>query len=320
MEKLLAELYFANKDYRNGFETVREVASAFPDNQPVNELIGQAQQTLEQRYLDGGADVLGDLDALSLYYDFRQLTPPGTRGDEMIRNLARRLVKVDLLAQAADLLEYQITSRLDGVAKSQVAADLAMIRIADRNPEGALRVINATRIADLPPQLERQRRILEARALIDAGRQDLAIDLISRLDGRDADLLRVDGYWKSRNYGRAADLLEVMYSPTGDGPQMTQAARLSVVKAAVGYVLSGDKLGISRLRSKFSAQMANSAEWPLFDYVTQDVAPTSPEFKKVAKQVAGIDSLDAFLTSYRELYASRDAVVPTTPKPPANAA
>ncbi len=31
----------------------------------------------------------------------------------MIRNLARRLVKVDLLTQAGDLLEYQIDSRLD---------------------------------------------------------------------------------------------------------------------------------------------------------------------------------------------------------------
>jgi hypothetical protein len=316
MDKLLAELYFANKDYRQGFDTVRQVAAAFPSSQPIGDLIGEAQKTFEQLYLNGGADVLSDLDALSLYYDFRQLTPPGTRGDEMIRNLARRLVKVDLLPQAADLLEYQIKSRLDGIAKAQVAADLAMIRIANRDPEAALRAINETRIAELPPQLERQRRILEARALIDSGRQDLAIDLISRLQGRDADLLRVDGYWKSKNYSRAADLLEVMYSPVDTGPQMTQQARLNVVKAAVGYVLAGDKLGISRLRSKFSTQLANSAEWPLFDYVTQEIAPTSPEFKKVAQQVAGLDSLDAFLTSYRELYASQTSMVPNAPKAP----
>jgi len=317
MDKLLAELYFANKNYRDGFDTVRQSAATFPQSEPISELIGEAQKTFEQLYLNGGADMRSDLDALSLYYDFRQLTPPGTRGDEMIRNLARRLVKVDLLPQAADLLEYQIKSRLDGIAKAQVAADLAMIRIADRDPEAALRAINDTRIADLPPQLERQRRILEARALIDSGRQDLAIDLISRLQGRDADMLRVDGYWKSKNYGRAADLLEVMYSPNDAAPQMTQQSRLNVVKAAVGYVLSGDTFGISRLRSKFSAQLANSAEWPLFDYVTQEVAPASPEFKKVAQQIAGLDSLDAFLTSYRELYANQTSVVPNAPKPSA---
>jgi hypothetical protein len=310
MDKLLAELYFDNKDYRDGFDTVRGAAASFPTNQPIDDLVGEAQKTFEHLYLDGGADGLNDLDALALYYDFRQLTPPGTRGDEMIRNLARRLVKVDLLPQAGDLLEYQVKSRLEGIARAQVATDLAMIRIADRNPEAALRAINDTRVAELPPQLERQRRILEARALIDSGRQELAIDLISRLQGRDADLLRVDGYWKSKNYSRAADLLEVIYSPSDTAPQMTQEARLNIIKAAVGYVLSNDQLGISRLRSKFSNQMAQSAEWPLFDYVTQEIAPTSTEFKVVAQQVAAIDSLDAFIKSYRELYATQDGLVP----------
>ena len=66
--------------------------------------------------------------------------------------------------------------------------------------------------------------------------------------------------------------------------------------------------------------MANSGEWPLFDYVTQDVAPTSTEFKKVATEIAGIDSLDAFMSSYRDLYASQDPMVPAEPKPADGAA
>jgi hypothetical protein len=315
MQRLLAELYFANHDYRDGFDTVKQAASTFPENASIDALLSQAQSTFEELYLNGAADTLSDLDALSLYYDFRQLTPPGARGDEMIRNLARRLVKVDLLTQAADLLEYQIDSRLTGVAQAQVAADLALIRIADRNPEGALRVLNRTRLADLPPQLERQRRILEARALIDAGRQELALELISKLDGKDADILRVDGYWKSKNYAMASELLEMLNAPAGGLAQLSQPARMSVVKAAVGFVLAGDKLGLSRIRSKFSEQMANSAEWPLFEYVTRDIAPQSVEFRKVAREVASADSLDAFLASYRELYGSAETMVPVKATP-----
>ncbi|WP_055049390.1 hypothetical protein [Devosia sp. A16] len=308
MQKLLAELYFANHDYRDGFDAVKQAAASFPESESTDALLTEAQATFEDLYLNGAADTLSDLDALALYYDFRQLTPPGTRGDEMIRNLARRLVKVDLLTQAADLLEYQIDSRLTGVAQSQVAADLALIRIADRNPEGALRVLNRTRLADLPPQLERRRRVLEARALIDAGRQELALDLISKLNGKDADILRVDGYWKSKNYAMASELLEVLNTPTGGATKLSQPARMSVVKAAVGFVLAGDALGLSRIRSKFSDQMANSAEWPLFEYVTRDIAPQSLEFRKVAREVASADSLDAFIASYRELYGSADMV------------
>ncbi|MDP1730242.1 MAG: hypothetical protein Q8L54_03500 [Devosia sp.] len=310
MQRLLAELYFRNRDYRNGFDTVKQTVSRFPESPAINALLAQAQEVFGDLYLNGMADALGDVEALTLYYDYRQLTPPGMRGDEMIRNLARRLVKVDLLTQAADLLEYQIDSRLKGVAQAQVAADLAVIRIADRDPEGALRVLNRTRLASLSPLLERQRRILEARALIDAGRQDLAVDLLSRVRGRDADLLRVDGYWKSKNYAAAAELIEIIYSPAENPKPLTQTARMNIIKAAVGFVMAGDRLGLSRLRSKFGEQMGQTPEWPMFNFVTGDIMPSSIEFAKVAREISGLDSLNAFLASYREMYAAGDAMTP----------
>jgi hypothetical protein len=269
-----------------------------------------------QLFLDGVADALDPVHALSLYYDFRALTPPGIRGDEMIRNLAQRLVKVDLLTQAADLLEYQIGSRLTGMAKAQVAADLALIRIADRDPEGALRALNESRLADMPPSLERRRRIVEARALIDAGRQALALDLISKLDGRDVDLLRIDAYWSLKNYGQAAELLEVMYAPAGD-QQMTEGQRMNILKAAVGFVFADDRIGLSRLRSKFGEQMANSAEWPMFEFVTGEIVPQTVAFRKVAREVSGMDSLEAFLKAYRDTYAADDSLTPDKVAPPA---
>ncbi|MBI4920641.1 MAG: hypothetical protein HY834_02745 [Devosia nanyangense] len=310
MEKLLAELYFEHKDYRFGFETVKDAAAHNPDSKPIGALIEEAGIQFGNLFLNGAADQLGDLDALSLYYDFRQLTPPGARGDEMIRNLARRLVKVDLLGQAAELLEYQIDSRLKGVAQAQVAADLALIRIADRNPEAALRVLNRTRVADLSPTLERQRRVLEARALIDADRADLALDLLTRVSGRDADLLRVDGYWKAKNYTAASDLIETVYS-ADDTATLSQPARMNILKAAVGLVLAGDELGLNRLRSKFSDRMAQAQEWPMFDYITSpNVSMTGMQFKAAAKAVSGLDSITAFLNAYRQLYAVDPALTP----------
>jgi hypothetical protein len=299
---------------------VKQAVAFYPENESITTLLDEAQQQFGGLYLDGGADQLGEVDALSLYYDFQQLTPPGARGDEMIRNLVRRLVKADLLAQAGDLLEYQIDNRLKGVAQAQIAADLAVIRIADRDPEGALRVLNRTRLADLSPLLERQRRILESRALIDAGREDLAIDLLSRVKGHDADLLRVDGFWKSKNYTQAAELIEVVYSPGEAANELDQVGRMNVIKAAVGFVLANDSLGVSRLRSKFGDAMGQSAEWSIFDFVTSDIAPTSAEFKKVARQVADLDSLNAFLTSYRQVYPGDEPMTPVEATPAPNAA
>ena len=310
MQSMLADLYFRNGEYRAGFETVKHAAERFPENAPVNAMLTQAQTVFTDLYLNGRADEMGPITALGIYYDFQQLTPPGTRGDEMIRNLARRLVKMDLLTQAADLLEYQIDSRLEGVAQAQIATDLAVIRIADRDPESALAALNRTRLANLSPSLQRQRRVLEARALLDAGREELAIDLLTLVEGRDADQLRVDGLWKLKRYREAAELLERMHAPdTGELLQSAQA-RMHIVKAAAGFVMANDRLGLSRLRSKFGDEMARSAEWAMFDFVTGDTTPTSVEFRKVAREVSGLDSLNAFLSSYRETYAADGTMTP----------
>ena len=316
MQKLLAELYFRHGDYRLGFETVKQAVANYPESPPINALRDQAQTMFGELFLNGMADAMGPVDALGLYYDFRQLTPPGARGDEMIRNLARRLVRVDLLPQAAELLEYQLDNRLRGVARTQIAADLAVIYLADRRPQDALRVLNATRLPDIPESLARQRRILEARAMIDGGRDQLALDMLRDLDGRDATLLRIDAHWKARRYTEASEMIEALYANPAPGTALSQPARMSVIKAAVGFVLAGDTFGLSRLRSKFGDAMVTSPEWPMFDLVTGNIEVTSLAFKTVANQVAGTDGINAFLSSYRETYGGEGALAPTIASEP----
>jgi hypothetical protein len=309
MQKMLADLYFRDGAYRLGFETVRQASASFADNAAVSAMHADAQKVFADLFLNGRADTLEPVDALGLYYDFRQLTPPGARGDEMIRNLARRLVQVDLLAQAAELLDYQLENRLRGVARSQLAADLAVIHLADRKPQQALRVLADTRLPEIGSTLARQRRVLEARALIEVGRQELALDMLSDMNGRDVSLMRIDAHWKAGRYAMAGEMLEAMYSGM-EPAAFNQAARMNVVKAAVGFVLAGDRFGVSRLRDKFAERMSVTPEWAMFDYVTATLEPSSNEFRQVAREIAAIDSLNAFLASYRDAYGADGALTP----------
>ena len=316
MQTMLADFYFRGGDYRSGFETVRQAVANYPESPPVNALRDEAQRMFSELFLNGAADSLGPVDALSLFYDFRQLTPPGSRGDEMIRNLARRLVRVDLLPQAAELLEYQLENRLTGVARTQIAADLAIIYLADRKPQDALRVLNTTRLPDLPESLLRQRRVLEARAMIDGGRDQLALDLLRDMDGQDVTLLRIDAHWKAKRYDRAGEMLEAFYADQPAGAPLDRGVRMGLVKAAVGFALAGDSFGLSRLRSKFGDAMVVTPEWPIFDLVTGQVAVTSLEFKAVASQVADVGGINAFLASYRDTYAGEGALAPLSAAEP----
>ena len=46
----------------------------------------------------------------AMFYEFRELTPIGRRGDELIRRLADRLASIDLLDQAAELCNTRSTT------------------------------------------------------------------------------------------------------------------------------------------------------------------------------------------------------------------
>lgn len=310
MQGMLANLYFRTGEYRQGFESVMAAVASDPDSRDVQALSDDAQKTFNDLFLNGVADSIAPVEALSIYYDFRQLTPPGSRGDEMIRNLARRLVRVDLLPQAADLLQYQLDNRLRGVARTEVASDLAVIYLAEHKPADAMRVLNDTRLPDLPANLARQRRLLEARALLDGGRDQLALDMVRDLTGQDVELMRIDAHWQAKRYAQAGQLIEGLYGATPAGVPMSKAARMGILQAGVGYVLTNDASGLARLRAKYSDAMVSSPEWPMFDYVTGPIETNSTEFNQVASQIAAVSGLETFLSAYREVYETQGALTP----------
>lgn len=311
MQAMLADLHFRKADYREGFEAIRAALSSDPDGRAVQVLSDTAQRTFSDLFLHGRADQMAPIDALGVYYDFQHLTPAGAQGDEMIRNLARRLVRVDLLSQAVDLLRYQLDNRLRGVSRAQVASDLAVLYLANRQPAEALRVLNDTRLPELPESLARQRRILEARALIDGGRDQLALDLLRDLEGQDIELMRIDAHWQAKRYAQAGQGIEALYGAQALSTPLSQPARLNIIQAGVGYVLIGDTTSTARLRAKYADAMVNSPEWPIFDFITGPIEVTSNEFKKVAAQIAARDGLDAFLSAYRETYEGQGALAPS---------
>ena len=136
--QMLGRLYTEENRYRDAFYVMRTALRAHPNSEMTRRIQEEAAVTFNSLFLAGKGDALPAIDALSLFYDFRELTPIGRRGDEMIRRLADRLVSVDLLYQASELLQHQIDNRLQGAARSQVATRVAVIYLMDRKPDKAL--------------------------------------------------------------------------------------------------------------------------------------------------------------------------------------
>ena len=205
----------------------------------------------------------------------------------MIRRLADRLVSVDLLDQAAELLQYQVDNRLQGAARAQVATRLAVIYLMNHKPDKAQAVLRATRTADLSNEIRVPRLMIEARALSDLGRHDFALEVIAGLEGRESLRLRSDIYWASRNWQKAAEHIELLYGDRWKSFEpLSDVERADMLRAGVGYALAEDKLGAARLRDKYAAKMAQGPDGRAFDVVTGGLGSSSPEFREVARLVA----------------------------------
>jgi hypothetical protein len=251
------------------------------------------------------------VDALSLFYDYRELTPIGRRGDEMIRRLTDRLVSVDLLDQATELLQHQVDHRLQGAARAQVATRLAVVYLMDHKPDRALATLRATRMASLPGELRNQRLLIEARALSDSGRHEVALEVIANIDGREAIRLRSDILWAARRWREAAEQLELLYGQRWrDFRPLNDAERSDVLRAALGYALGDDKLGLGRFAGKFAAKMAEGPDRHAFEVLTSSEHADSQEFREIARVVAAVDTLEAFLRDMRARYPETGSFAP----------
>jgi len=251
--RALGQLYLSQGRYREALEALRGAGNRLPDLPESVKLQADLGAAFRALFLDGAADGLEPVQALAMFYDFRELTPLGADGDLMVRKLVRRLVDVDLLDQAADLLKYQAENRLDGVPRAQVATDLAVIYLMDRKPEQALQAINSSRTTILPGPLNAERRLVEARALTGLGRYDHALEVLERDKGREAQDLRAEILWKQKSWAAAGSMFEKSL-----GERWKQAGPLSaedegkLLRTGVAYSLAGDDAALARLQQRYS--------------------------------------------------------------------
>jgi hypothetical protein len=307
--QMLARLYTEENRYRDAFYVMRTALRAHPNSEMTRRIQEEAAVTFDSLFLAGKGDALPAIDALSLFYDFRELTPIGRRGDEMIRRLADRLVSVDLLYQASELLQHQIDNRLQGAARSQVATRLAVIYLMDRKPDKAVTVLKNTRMAELSTELRTLRLLLEARALSDMKRTELALEVIANIDRREAIRLRSDILWAAKRYGESAEQMELLYGERWkDFEPLDPAERSDILRAAIGYALAEDAIGLGRLREKYTPKMTDAADRRAFEVATAPFGANATEFREVAKMVATSDTLGNFLREMRAGYPELGAM------------
>src|SRR5258708_39210618 len=149
---------------------------------------------------------------------------------------------------------------------------MMVLDLKSENAERAGAQGRALAAADLTNELRNQRLLLEARALSDMGRHDLALEVIGNLDGREVVRLRSDIYWAGRHWREAAEQIELLYGERWkDWQPLNDIERSDILRAELGYALGEDTLGLGRFREKYAAKMAGTPDAHAFEIVSDPI-------------------------------------------------
>ena len=277
----LAALRLESGDIGEALKLMRVATSNYPDSDQAHRMNIRMSDIFADYFLSEAADKMPPVQALAFFDDFKDLTPVGRKGDEMIRHLAERL-------------------------KAQVAARLASIYLADQKPLQALAALRATRQNLLPEALAARRVLLEARALAETRQYDNALDLLETKTSDLANRLRADILWSGGRWAEAGPAIEVLLGTVWKANEpLSDDDRLLVMRGAIAYSLAGEEAGLSRFRAKFGEGMNASADAAAFAVVSEPVVQQGVAFREMAGRIASIDTLDRFLAS---LKAGEDVV------------
>jgi tetratricopeptide (TPR) repeat protein len=306
VRRRLAQLQMDEGDVPQAFQSLKTLIELFPNHSMRPDLEREMADTFTRLFVRDGAAVLSPLNALAFYDEWRNLTPQGKAGDDVIARLAERLVQVDLLDRAASLLEMQVRDRLHGSERAAVGARLAAIRLLDGKPELAAQAIEISSIGEGAPDLMQERRLLYARALADMGRSEQALRLLDGDNSRPADFLRIDIAWRAQRWREAERALGALVGPPPPtGRTMPGELRRALLNRSVALALTGDANGLAELRRAFSPSMENTPEFDTFRLLTRPEQATGLlDIRTIQERVREVDLFQGFLTEYKRRLVS----------------
>ena len=298
----LSDVQFRLGNFREALQLAQSFAMQFPDMPGARELRIQMSEYFDDLFLNSKADDIDPIQALALFYEFRDLTPIGPDGDRMIRKLANRLVAFDLLDPATELLAHQVENRnLIGASRAKIAADLASIYLIDKRPEEALRVIGSTRQTGLDDDLRLERRLLEAAAHMELQRYSHAIELLESLSDQRSKELLAEVHWRARSWGPAGRALQNALPDPGVS-SLTPSQVQTAIRAAVAYRLDGNPEGLADLRAGYTPAMSQTAQSETFDLLTGSTRVTSTRLTDIVKSLADTSSANAFISGLKQKF------------------
>lgn len=253
----IAELQQGKQDYLPALRTYKYLLEAFPNDVGSVHISHQMAEIYNNFvFAQGGViDNMSDFALISLYYEFRELTPIGEAGDKVVLAVAKRMINLDLLDNAESILSHQVRYRLSGKDRIVSGDHLAAIYILNKKPKMAIDVLNETDISNYGFLEHMIRLRVKAKAFLDLGDYQSALSSIKDDDSTDAKIIRLEIYfrmsdWENYVLTAESDIIPII----SVGKQMPVSFEKETLRLAISYSMLGKMDEIKYLSSKLNTE------------------------------------------------------------------
>ena len=95
-----------------------------------------------------------------------------------------------------------------------------------------------------------------------------------------------------------------------DPAPLTAEEKADILRAAVGYALAQDSLGLGRFRDKYAAKMSGPDDRAAFEVAMKPASGSVAAFSQLAKMAASVDTINGFLRDMKARFADTLAQAP----------
>ena len=273
----LGVLYKEKGDYYKSLTRFRELTLYYPKGIYVISTIAEMSKIFQQSFIGEDVDEIQDYEAMRVFYDFKELIPVGRDGIDVVLNVIKRSINLDLLSEASELLEHLVKFRLDGEEKLIQYLNLGELYLRNNNHMKAKTIVTVNDFSDLPSQYEDKFLSLKARVLLMDKSYNQALETIFEMtDFHEKDDLLLVVYLNKEDWHSIIPIAEkeLEYRDDPKAPLTSREKRyLRSLAAAYAFVDENDKLQTLRKSYKgiISDDTMSGRTVEIFDALSQDI-------------------------------------------------
>ena len=297
----LVDLYLDDNNFYQVLKTLSLISSLSAKQKTVVEQ--RMIQIMEELYYYNNDFQFNSIKALALFDDFGYLISRSIYQTEMIIKLADRLVAIDLLDRAYNLLDNYILTKSQYLSPQEISAmgsRMALINMFRNNPKNSLRDLETTDYDNISDDLASQRKIIKAKAYVLLKEPEKALELLRDDFSRNAILLKLEIFWDNEQWNEASNMLRLLVERPKKGQPLSDEQIGFVLDWLTALKQAQKDTVIVRIRNTFLPFFEKTQYISIFNLLTQHLEDDKISINDIHTAINNVKAFSNFATKYTQ--------------------